>query len=103
MAKKKYPSELNSKTVRINLGTYQLLAELATKNGLTIAEALDLLITNQTIPARPTMARAQMPMPVFSSQAKPVLSYRAKPVISINGNKHTSFAMKPKGGIIDGG
>ena len=92
MARKKYPSHLNSRVVRINLGTYQLLAELAAKNGLTIAEALDLLITNQTIRAKPVIARSQMPMPI--------LAYQAKPVLSLNGNRHITFGIKPKGGSI---
>jgi len=113
--KLKYPSELNTTTVRINLGTYVLLKELATKNGLTIAEALELLVTGQTIRARPVIAQSQIPM-------SPVLTYRAKqlsplvaepipatisssikpiPALSVNGDKHAATAgMKPKGGKI---
>jgi len=117
MARNKSPSHLNSRVVRINLGTYQLLADLATKNDLSIAEALDALILGQTIRARPVIARSQIPMsPVLTYRAKQLSPMIAKPVpatispsikaipaLSVNGNKHVAPAgIKPKGGTIHG-
>jgi hypothetical protein len=59
---KKYPSELNSRTVRINLGEYSLLAELSRKHNITFGEALRLLITEQAKREGITVPRAQIPM-----------------------------------------
>jgi len=90
--KLKYPSELNSTTVRINLGTYVLLKELATKNDLTIAEALELLVTDRAAKETVTVPRTQIPMAIFAA--------RPKPALSVNGNKRVAFAIRPKGGTI---
>jgi hypothetical protein len=61
---KKYPSELNSRTVRINLGDYWLLAELSRKHNITFGEALHLLITEQAEREAIIVPRAQIPMPI---------------------------------------
>ena len=94
MAKGKSPSELNSKVIRINIGIYQLLAELAAKHGLTMAEALDQLVTGRARREELVVPRTQIPMPVF--RVTPVTS------IAVNGAgaKHSAFKIKPKGGVI---
>lgn len=47
MARRKYPSELNTKQVRVSLGDYALLTEISRGAGVTMAEALHLAITRQ--------------------------------------------------------
>jgi len=97
----KYPSELNTATVRISLGTYQLLTELAKANGKTIAETLDLVITSQA-PETITVHRTRIPVTVIEAKPKlvniPILS---KPAISVNGDKRVAVAIRSKGGIIN--
>ena len=92
----KYPSELNTATVRISLGTYQLLTELAKANGKTIAETLDLVITSQAPEEAITVPHAHIPTVYTVVKAKPILA------LSVNGNKRVAVAIKSKGGIING-
>lgn len=63
MAKKKYPSELNTKQVRVSLGDYALLREISMKAGITMAEALHLAIEHQEQVTR--VSPAQIPMAVL--------------------------------------
>jgi hypothetical protein len=42
--KKKYPSELNNKQVRVNLDDYALLCEISKQKQITMAEALHLVL-----------------------------------------------------------
>lgn len=45
MAKRKYPSEINSRTVRINIKTYHMLERLVRDyKSATMAEALEMAI-----------------------------------------------------------
>jgi hypothetical protein len=44
MAKRKYPSELNTKQIRVNLGDYALLAEISRRAGITMAEAVHIIL-----------------------------------------------------------
>lgn len=89
---KKYPSELNTRTVRIDIGDYGLLAEISRQADVTFAEALHLVITEQAKRETIVVPRSQIPMPVF--QVTPVTS------IAMNGNKHVALSIKPKGGVI---
>ena len=89
---KKYPSELNSTTIRVFIGTYQLLADLAAKQGLTIAEALDQSLTDRARQEQVVMSRNQIPMPVFVT--------KASSAFSLNGNRTISLKLKPRGGKI---
>jgi len=41
---RKYPSELNSRTVRVNLRRYSALKELSERLGITMDEALERLL-----------------------------------------------------------
>lgn len=89
---KKYPSELNTKQVRVSLGDYALLREISLRVGVTMAEALHLALERQEQVMR--VSRAQIPMPTFS--------IRSQPIIAVNGNKAVAFIIKPKGGVING-
>lgn len=40
MPNKKYPSQINSKVVRVDMSTYHLLMHLAMEKKITVAEAL---------------------------------------------------------------
>ena len=44
---KKYPSELNTRTIRIGNGDYALLMEISRRAGATMAEALHLALERQ--------------------------------------------------------
>jgi len=87
MARRKYPSELNTKHVRVNLGDYALLTEISRMAGITMAEALHLAITRQEHKTR--VSSAQIPMPVF--RVAPVTT------IAVNGSKVAAFGTKLKG------
>jgi len=43
----KTKAELNSKTIRVSLGQYALLTEIALKAGVSISEALDMALERQ--------------------------------------------------------
>jgi len=94
MAKKKYPSELNTITIRVNIGIYARLREIASRNNLTMAEALERLVTVGAAKEAITVPPTQIPMTVFTA--------RSIPAMSVNGNKRIAIAIKSKGGIING-
>ena len=95
MAKRKYPSELNTRTIRVNIGDWQMLLELSRKYDTTVAGILHLAITNQAAQKQITIPRAQVPMPIF--QVAP------RPVMAANGHKPAVLIIKPKGGVIANG
>lgn len=86
MAKKKCPAELNSKVVRISLSIYQLLAELAKEHNLTIAEALEMLITRDDHKA--VVKPVAIIMPVTTARSTPVTRARL-----ITNNVHRQRSM----------
>ena len=88
---KKYPSELNTRTIRIGIGDYALLAEISRRAGVTFAEAFHLTITEKAKREAIAVPRSQIPMPVFR--------VTPQPTIVVNGNKHVAFVIKPKGGV----
>ena len=94
MARRKYPSELNTRHVRVNVGDYLLLTELSHKLGVTMAEALHLAITDRARQDSVTITpRTQIPMLLGTT------AYRATPITTIatNGSKAVAFRIKPKG------
>ncbi len=101
MAKRKYPSELNTRTVRVNIGDWHLLMELARQHDTTVAKVLHLAITHQASRDEVVTPRTQIPMALGTPayRAIPITAYRAKPttVIATNGNKVVAFRIKPKG------
>jgi len=86
MTKRKYPSELATRTVRVNIDTWLLLKDLSLKANITMAELVDQLLTGQAIPQPVTVIpRTQLRMiPVTAS-------------IAVNGSKAAAFASKTKG------
>lgn len=92
---KKYPSELNSKTIRIGIGDYLLLRELSQRAGITMAEALHLALERQEAVTR--MSPAQIPIPAFRVTGVPTLRVAPVTTIAINGSKVAAFKIKPKG------
>jgi len=64
MARRKYPSDLNTRLVRVNVGDYLLLTELSHKLNVTMAEALSLAITDRATQESDFIkARLYKPMP----------------------------------------
>ena len=80
MAKRKYPSELNTRSIRVNIGDWRWLNSLSKSLGITVAEALHKVITGQDHKA--PVSPAQIPMPVTSARSIPVTSARSIPVTS---------------------
>lgn len=103
MSKRKYPSELNSRTIRVNIGDWQWLNSLAKKLDITVAQAFHKVITGLDHKATEP---AQIPMPVAT---KPVFTVtppvafqsRPQPVLATNGHKAGVLVIKPKGGVIN--
>jgi len=93
MARRKYPSELNTRLVRVNIGTYLLLKGLSQKHAITMAEALDLAVTQQARREQIVTPRTQIPMPLGTT------AYRAEPktAIATNGSTLAAFRIQPKG------
>jgi len=63
MSKKKYPSQLNTRQVRVNIGDYALLKEISIRAGISMAKALHLAIERQE--QITSVSPAQIPMSVF--------------------------------------
>lgn len=104
MAKRKYPSELNTRTVRVNIGDWHLLMELARQHDTTVAKILHLAITGQARQEAVVTPRTQIPMPVTTAfRAIPTTAYRAIPITAIatNGHRAVAFRIKPKGARYD--
>jgi len=92
MTKRKYPSELNSRTVRVNIGDWQMLLELARLHDTTVAKVLHLAIFKQAERELVVTPRTQIPMPLIEA-------YRSIPKIAIatNGSGAAAFRITPKG------
>ena len=97
MAKRKYPSELNTRTVRVNIGDWLMLMELARQHDTTVARVLHLAITHQARQDQVVTPRTQIPMALGTT------AYRATPITAIatNGSKAVAFRIKPKGARYD--
>ena len=97
MAKRKYPSELNTRSIRVNIGDWRWLNSLSKSLGITVAEAFHKVITGQDHKAPVSPAQIPMPAPAFRVTAPVAL--RPKPPVSIatNGSKAAAFRIKPKG------
>ncbi len=101
MAKRKYPSELNTRTVRVNIGDWHLLMELARQHDTTVAKVLHLAITDRAKQEAVVTPRTQIPMPIIIAKPIPVFHVTPQPFIAINGNKAGVLVIKPKGGILN--
>jgi len=101
MAKRKYPSELNSRTVRVNIGDWQMLLTLAQTLETTVAEAFHRLITETARLKARSVSKSQIPMTAFEVTGPVALRLRPKPTIATNGNKAVVFRIQPKGARYD--
>jgi len=94
MAKRKYPSELNTRTVRVNIGDWLMLLELARQHDTTVAKVLHIAIIGTASQEAVTVTpRTQIPMAIGTT------AYRATPITAIatNGDKGVAFRIQPKG------
>lgn len=96
--RQKSPSELNTKTVRVNIGDWHLLMELARQHDTTVAKVLHLAITKQAASEVAVTPRAQIPMAIGTTayRALGTTAYRIAPVTTIatNGSKSAAFRIK---------
>jgi len=97
--KQKCPAELNSRVIRISLKAYELLKVLSLKLNLTMAEALDKLITRQPevarqVPVAQPAFEVRAAQPAFEVTGPVALRLRLKPTIATNGSKVTAFRIK---------
>ena len=83
---KKYPSELNTKTVRIGIGAWALLTDIIRRAGVTIAEALDLALNRQEPEPEPMAEPAAEPAASKSPRQIPLIPVFFKPK-TISGNR----------------
>ena len=90
--RKKRTYDITHRVIRVRAGDYAFLTEISRQFDVPMAEALHLVITDQSKREAQVISRSQIPMPV--------LSYRAKTALSVNGEaaKHTALSIKPKGG-----
>ena len=101
MAKWKADYHKNTKVIRVTLGQYGLLKQLADNHGLSIAEALDLILHGRAQQEQISAPAAQIPILEFTAAAKPAFTVRARPILSTNG--HIPISTKAKGGVIADG
>lgn len=104
MTKRKYPSELNTRTVRVNIGTWQMLIDLSQKFGTTVAETVDKIITERVKQEETIIIpKTQIPWPELRVTTTPVIRVTSKVTTAVNGagTKHSAFKIKPKGGVIN--
>ena len=99
--KHKCPAELNSKVIRVNIGDWQLLMELARQHDTTVAKVLHLAIIGTAKQEQVTITpRTQIPMALTEAyQVIPELAVTVTPKakFATNGSKAVAFRIKPKG------
>ena len=96
MAKHKYPSELNTKLIRVSLGHWAMLLEISRRAGVTIDEALSLALkAAKPEPKRePKPEPAQIPMMPVSFKPKFISGVVAFKPASISGNGVAHIKLK---------
>ncbi|MFC1954318.1 hypothetical protein ACFLVZ_00640 [Chloroflexota bacterium] len=117
MAGRKYPSELNTRTVRVNIDDWHLLKEVSQKAGITVADALRLAIVDGLEPfnqqleyeaevKRQAEAKRQAKIArLLGSPGQEVNRVQVKPQntqLSFNVKVASNIEIKPKGGEING-
>ncbi|GAI66017.1 unnamed protein product, partial [marine sediment metagenome] len=96
----KSPSDLNTRLLRANVDTYLVVKGLSRKFNISMADALDKLITGlKPVPKLEPVAVATKP--AFRVKAPVALRVSSQPVLSINGGRVGVFVIKPKGGILN--
>jgi hypothetical protein len=94
--RKKYPSQLNTGVVRINIGRLSQLKEIAKKLDVSIADALELMIAERAEQYHTRISPQQIPIPTMRLQVKTAR------VIDGDTPRQIAHVIKPKGGHIDG-
>lgn len=98
MTKRKYPSELNTRTVRVNLNTWLLLKEFSQKQGITMAELVDQLLAREEpkAPVSPTQTRLPIetialstPVVSIRRRSTPITVSFSREVENVNGHRQT--------------
>ncbi len=91
--RRKYPSEINTRLIRINLPSYQLLMGISKARDITVAEAFDLVINLKLRENRVTVSpSAKIAMAITQAHlATPITA------IATNGSKAAAFGINPKG------
>ncbi len=87
MAKRSSPSELNSRTIRVNIDDWRWINSLSLSLGVTVAEVFHKIVTGQDFKVEP---QNQIPTPVFfipRSIADTVTSFKPKSIVG-NGVAH---------------
>ena len=69
---KKYPSELNTRTIRIGLGDYALLTDISRRAGVSIAEALPMAL--HKLETRPEAPGSPLQIPLLPEVVTPVIN-----------------------------
>ena len=112
MARRKYPSELNTRIIRVNIGDWHLLIELARQHDTTVAKVLHLAITKQAerelvvtpkiqIPMALDTAFQVMPQPTITVSPELTIAVTPQSKIATNGSKGAAFRISPKGARYD--
>ncbi|MBA7714951.1 hypothetical protein ES703_123984 [subsurface metagenome] len=80
MTKRKYPSELSTRTIRVNVGDWHLLLDLSSRLGITVAKAFHEVLTGQEHKAPPVKPEQILfPLEILS-RSTPVTSTRARSI-----------------------
>jgi len=87
MSRRKYPSELNTRQIRVNVGDWLWLKELSQRLGVTIAEAFHKALESQDHKAPVEKTQTRLPIetialstPVTIAKSTPVTSARSTPI-----------------------
>ncbi len=88
MAKRSSPSELNSRTIRVNIDDWRWINSLSLSLGVTVAEVFHKIVTGQGLKAE-----------ALVTGRVPHTNFRTTPTTAIatNGNKGIAVGIKPKG------
>ncbi|MBA7589159.1 hypothetical protein ES708_31235 [subsurface metagenome] len=78
--KHKCPAELNSRVIRINLDTYQIIRGLSLRDNITMDEALTKLITGLLLKPVALARSHKILTPVTTARSIPVTTARSTPI-----------------------
>lgn len=73
MKKHKSPSDLNTRLLRANVDTYLIVKGLSRQFNISMADALDKLITDKAL-----IEKAQISMPIIMAKSMPVTTTRQR-------------------------
>jgi len=108
MRKRKSPSVLNSRVVRVQAGDYAFLVRVSEELDISMADALHKVLLGLGQEKSTVIPRDKIPVPALgvismpTFRVAPVPTFRATPVTSavVNGSKPVALGVQPKGGKI---